>query len=308
LSASRAQGMAAAGLVFSITSMPMILFFGKHTNKIAGFTVSVAVYTILMILGYWFIFRMTAGRDPYDEAVLGGSNATLGKSVREIVLVVFRNPPLMFLALAQTFSSTGYFLITAVAVYHFTYVVGKPAFLTIFILATSIARLVGTFAAAWIGVKLGKRNSYWIFLALGAAGFAGAKFLSRDPWAFTLVFCVFIMFAAVVSSLNTALFSDTVVYGEWKTGRNIRAFTMALMNLPVKVGVLIRSAIMTVGLMAIGFVANADPTPRVVEGISSIMTLGPAAAYAIAAIIFFFGYKMEDADVVKMQAEIAARK
>jgi hypothetical protein len=33
LSASRAQGMAASGVLFSITGMPMILFFGKYTDE-----------------------------------------------------------------------------------------------------------------------------------------------------------------------------------------------------------------------------------------------------------------------------------
>ena len=41
--------------------------------------------------------------------------------------------------------------------------------------------------------------------------------------------------------------------------------------------------------------------------ISSIMALAPAAAYAIAAIIFYFGYRIEDKDIVKMQEEIEAR-
>ncbi len=38
------------------------------------------------------------------------------------------------------------------------------------------------------------------------------------------------------------------------------------------------------------------------------MTLTPAAAYAIAAVIFYFGYRIEEKDVVQMQEEIAAKK
>ena len=73
---------------------------------------------------------------------------------------------------------------------------------------------------------------------------------------------------------------------------------MALMNFPIKVGVLIRSGIVTLGLIAIGFVANGDPTPRVIEGIRIIMTLMPAAGYAIGAVIFYLGYKIEEEHVV----------
>jgi len=308
LSTSRAQGMSAAGLLLSATAMPMILFFSAHTNKVAGFTVTVAVYAFLMILGYWYVYWITAGKDPYDEILMDASQKKSSQSLKEIVGLVLKNPPLMYLTLAQVFGSTAMFLITALAAYYFTYVVGEPAFLSLYILATSIARLIGSLAASWIGLKLGKRKVYCIFVTTAAVGYASGLFLKETPWGFTFVFCIASMFGIIAASMNTALFADTVVYGEWKTGRSIRAFTMALMNLSIKVGVLIRSAVVTVGLMAIGFVANTIPTPRVIEGISSMMTLGPAAAYLIAAAIFFFGYKIDETHVIQMQEEIAARK
>jgi Na+/melibiose symporter-like transporter len=82
---------------------------------------------------------------------------------------------------------------------------------------------------------------------------------------------------------------------------------MALSNLPIKLSILIRSATVTLGLTAIGFVANATPSADVVDGITNIMTLTPAAACMLAALSFFFGYKIEESDVVRMQDEIAAR-
>jgi len=304
LSTSRAQGMSAGQILFSTTAMPMVVFFASRTNKIAGFTFTVTVYTILMILGYWFIYWMTAGKDPYDE-VTHSSSSKSSQPVKEIVGLVFKNPPLMFLILAQIFSSTSFFIITAMAIYYFTYVAKNAAFLSVFLLSISIARLLGTFAATWIGVRIGKRNSYWIFFALAAIGFASTRFLNQSLWGFTLMFGLSILSVSIATSMNTALFADTVTYGEWKTGKNIRAFTMALMNFPIKMGVLIRSAVVTGGLIAIGFIANASPTHRVTEGISSIMSFSPAAGYAIAAIIIFFGYKLDEDAVKNMQEEIA---
>jgi Na+/melibiose symporter-like transporter len=308
LSTSRAQGMSAGQILFSATAMPMIAYFGAHTNKIAGFTLTVAIYALLMVLGYWFIYWRTAGKDPYDEAMPQASGMKSSLTVKEIIRLVLHNPPLIFLILAQVFSSTSFFIITAMAIYYFTYVSGNAAFLSIFLLSISIARLIGTFAAAWIGVKIGKRHSYWLFFVLAAIGFACTRFLNHFIWGFTLMFSLSVLFVSVSTSMNTALFADTVVYGEWKTGSNIRAFTMALMNLPIKMGVLIRSAVVTVGLIAIGFVANTAPTPRVTGGISSIMSFGPAIGYAFAAIIFFFGYKLDETDITEMQAQITAKK
>jgi GPH family glycoside/pentoside/hexuronide:cation symporter len=115
------------------------------------------------------------------------------------------------------------------------------------------------------------------------------------------------MLCWISGSMITALFADTVVYGEWKTGKNIQAFTMSLMTLPLKLGLLIRSGVIMVGLMTIGFVANTTPAPEVVNGISSIMIYSPAVACVVSAAVFYFGYRIEDKDVLRMQDEIAAR-
>jgi Na+/melibiose symporter-like transporter len=307
LSASRAQGMSASGLLFSATALPMILFFGASTNEIAGFTITVAVYGVLMILGYWYIYKLTEGRDSYEETTTDSSGKEVRHSVEEMVTLAIKNPPLLLLIATEAFRSSYVLIVSAFAFYYFAYVLDNLAFLSMFILAISIARLIGTFFAAWIGVKTGKRNAYWLFLALAAAGFASAKFFGGTAWSFTAIMCVASLFSAISGSMSTALFSDTVVYGEWKTGKNIRAFTMALQSFPIKVGILFRSAIVALGLMAIGFIANTDPGPRVIEGIRSIMAFTPAAACAAAAVIFYFGYSIDEKHVLQMQKEIAAR-
>jgi Na+/melibiose symporter-like transporter len=308
LSTSRSQGWSAAGLIFSITGLPMIMFFGARTDKLTGFTITVAVYAALSILGYWYVYRITAGREPKEEAFIDPSRDESRHSLKEVVSLVFKNRPLLLLVSAETFRNAGVSISTAFAFYYFTYVLKNLAFMSVYLLATSIAILIGAFFSTWIGIRIGKRSSYWIFLFLSAATFASAKYFGGTAWSFTAIFCIACFFAAIAGSMNTALFSDTVIYGEWKTDKNINAFTMALLNFPIKLAVLVRSAVVTLGLVAIGFVANVVPGPEVVGGIRSIMTLSPAAASAIAAILFYYGYRIEDKDVIGMQDEIAERK
>ena len=83
---------------------------------------------------------------------------------------------------------------------------------------------------------------------------------------------------------------------------------MALQSFSIKVGVLIRSGIVYFGLMAIGFVADAEPAPGVVEGIRSIIIFTPAVVCLISAAIFLLGYKLEDRSVLQMEDEIITRK
>jgi glucuronide carrier protein len=308
LSASRAQGMSASGIIFSVTSLPIIEFFTTRTNEITGFSLAAGVYVFFMVLGYWYIYKMTSGKDPYDEALRDPGKNETGRSVKDMVALALKNPPLLLLIVAEVFRNTYLLVIASFAFYYFEYVLDNLAFLAVFILAISIARLAGTFAAAWIGVKIGKRKSYWTCLILAAFIFASGKFLGTTAWSFTIIFCAGSLLGMISSSMSTALFSDTVVYGEWKTNTNIRAFTMSLQSFPIKIGVFIRSAVITLGLMAIGYVANSEPAPRVIHGISSIMSYTPAIACALSAAVFYFGYRIEDRHVLRMEKQIASRK
>jgi len=308
LSANRAQGVTIGGLIFSVTALPMIMYFGAHTSKITGLTIAVGVYALLMVIGYYYVYRLIAGKDPYDEAGVDSPKNESKQSIRKIIGPVFKNPPLLWLTLAESFRNATVFIIASFATYYFTYVLRDAVFLSVFLFCTSVTGLLGALAASWIGARIGKRNCYWIFLALCALFCAAARILGGSAWSFTTVLSIAFLFANIAGAMSTALFSDTVIYGEWKTGENIRAFAMALIAFSAKIGVLLRSAVIALGLLAIQFIANADPTPRVISGISSLMTLAPAAACVIAAFIFYNGYKIEDAQVVQMQNEIAARR
>jgi glucuronide carrier protein len=307
LSTSRSQGWSAAGVIFSLTALPMITFLGSRTDRVTGFTMATAVYAVLMITGYLYVYRITAGRDRDDASSADPLKNESRQSLREVVRLVFSNRPLLLLVGAETFRNASASITMTFAFYYFTYVLKDLPFLSVFMLATSIAILAGAFCSTWIGVRIGKRNSYWISLLLSAASFTSALLFGRDDWSFTAIFCIALFFANVAGSMNTALFSDASIYGNWKTGKDISAFTMALLNFPIKLAILIRSAVVTIGLVAIGFVANAVPGPRVVTGISVIMTLSPAIVSAVAAMVVLFGYTIKDEDVVRMQNEIAER-
>jgi Na+/melibiose symporter-like transporter len=307
LSSSRAQGTAAASLIFSYAGPFMILFFSKLTSDIIGFSITIVIFGIMMILGYLYIYRITAVGDLSENKVINKENTEPKKTLREIVSLVFKNPPLLWLIVAETFRNMCIFLVMSFAFYYFGYVLNRPDFLTVFILANSVATLLGTFAAPWIGIRIGKRKAYWISLILAAFVFASMAFIEAGTWNFTIIFCIAALIGMIGGSMQTALFADTVVYGEWKTDKNIQAFTMSLLMLPVKLGLLIRSGIINLGLISIGFIAKEVPTPDVVSGINSIMIYSPAIASVLAGVIFYFGYRIEDKDVLKMQDEIAAR-
>jgi len=122
LSANRAQDMTVGGLIFSATALPMIMFFGDRTNKITGLTITVGVYAFLMIIGYYYVYRLTAGKDPYDESTVGDLKKESKQSVKKIIGLVFQNPPLLRFTLAESFRNASVFIYVSFATYYFTYV------------------------------------------------------------------------------------------------------------------------------------------------------------------------------------------
>ena len=307
LSTSRAQGMAAAGLIFSATGLPLIAFFSARVGQITGMTLTVAVYGVLMILGYLYIYKITAGKDPYDSEVRQSSQKQEKTSILEIVHLVLRNPPLRMLVIAEIFRSSCVQLVAALAFYYFRYVRGDLDFMSVFLLITAAASFTGATLSRWIGPRLGKRRTYCIALVCAGIAYSSSRFLGTTSLIFSLLIGLGAMFLAMSSGMTTALYSDTVVYGEWKTGKNIRGFTMALQNVAIKLGILIRTAVVTLGLGLIGYIALAEPSPQVQRGIASLMSFSPAAVCFIATVIFFFGYKIHDSEVVKMREEIEER-
>ena len=205
MSSSRAQGMSAAGLIFSATALPMITYFGKRTTP-SGFSITVAIYCILMVLGYWYVYKISAAASAESDkaapvskrkpAILEGNCRPGFQKSASPGADYCRDIPEHLHVYDHIF-----------AFYYFGYVLKNSAFLSVFILAISVAALFGTFAAAWIGVKIGKRNCYWISLALATFVFVSAAMVGKATWGFTIIFCVAYMLTMIAGSMSTALFA-----------------------------------------------------------------------------------------------------
>jgi len=177
----------------------MMMFFEAHTSKMAGLTIAVGVYAFLMIIGYYYVYRITAGRDPYDELAVDVLKNESRQSVKKMIGLVFTNPPLLRFTLAESFRNGSVFVIVSFATYYFTYVLQNEIFLSVFLLFTSIGGLIGASAASWIGTRIGKRRCYWIFLALSVLSCAAARITGGSAWIFTLVLSISFLFGNVAA-------------------------------------------------------------------------------------------------------------
>ncbi len=304
LSANRAQYQSAASLIFSYVGMPLIALIGSYTTPVLGYTYSVAFWSVIMILAYWYVYRLTKGRDPYDTEAQRSTGTT---STKEMIRLSFKNPQLLILLITEVFRNSYQFIITGFAFYYFKYVIDDLNFLPVYLLVTNLMAFFGAMIGGKVALKLGKKNTYLLGILVLAICLVSAKFFGLTPWTFTLFVGLGLMFSRFANVVVTALFADTVIYGEYVTGVNTRGFIMSLLSLPIKAGVFVRSFIMTAGLAAIGYVADAPATESVVTGISSFMTILPATIAICCVIIFFLAYKLDNKKILQMQDEINKR-
>jgi Na+/melibiose symporter-like transporter len=162
--------------------------------------------------------------------------------------------------------------------------------------------------ASPIAKRLGEKNTYMIALSLLIIGLLIVWFMPLEATAFKII-----MFAAYIGyglpdSLGVAMYSATVDYGDWKTGKNARGFIMSLISMPIKVSIFVRSVIISAVLASVGYVADMAVTPELIQGIKNGFALYPAIIMIIGMVMMFGLYTLTPKRMEEINKELAERK
>ena len=305
LSINKAQWNSCASIVFSYLGMTLITFIGTRTTPVLGYTYATVFWATLMVLGYWYIYSLTKGRDPYENSQDSNKKSI---STMDMIKLSLKNRPLCGLVLSEILRNSAMFLVIGFGFYYFKYVINNLDFFPIYLLVSSLMQFAGTLVAPKIALKLDKRRSYLIGISGYAFFLILARFLGTTAWSFTFIIGLAQFISRFAYSVNTALYSDTVVYGEYKTGVNTRGFIMSLLSLPIKVSMIIKSFVLSAGLVAIGYVADGPVVESVVNGISNYMTLLPGGVAILCLLSFYTLYKLDSDEVTEMEKAIKERQ
>ncbi|MGB9792928.1 MAG: MFS transporter [Thermacetogeniaceae bacterium] len=303
MAASRGMGNGLGALAFSIVGMPLIMALGKK-DPAMGYTLTVVITGIVMTLCYYVLFFLTKEYSDSGVPAAGGEKM----SVAEMLKQIFVNPPLVGLLLGEFGRYLGRFIIFGLAFYYFKYVVNNLKVITLFFTGMNVVLFVGSAIANPLARKIGERNTYILSIALFIACLLAIWLLPMNYISFMVLMFIAYLGYAMPDALGPALYSATVDYGEWKTGKNARGFIMSLISFPIKIAVFARSAIITAILASAGYVANMAPTPKLVNGIKAGITAIPAAIMFVGLLFIIFLYSITPKRLEEMQKEIAARK
>lgn len=303
MSANRGIFNSVGALVFSFFGVKSILSVGEAIgNPTLGVTLVVAVFGIIMTACFWIYFGISK---PYAQSgVEKKDGATVKPPIGEMLKQIIINPPLIGLMLVELGRYLGRFIIFGMAFYYFKYVLNDLPGLALFMTGLTIAQIVASAIAAPIANKFGEKYTYFGSMLLLVAGLLIVWAVPVSPSVFKMIMFVAYLGYGLPDSLNVAMYSATVDYGEWKTGRNIRGFIMSLISFPIKAGIFVRSIIIAAVLTSAGYVADMAPTPELIAGIKNGFALYPAIIIIIGLVLMFTMYSLTPKKLNEIHKEL----
>jgi glycoside/pentoside/hexuronide:cation symporter, GPH family len=282
--------------------VPMLseYFAGIAGSKAGGFRYTMAIFAVVSVAMFLYTFLNTRERvlPPPDQ------DMSLGLALRDLT----RNGPwlVLFFAGFLTLANTG--LRSGSGVYYFKYVVGDFAGLGNFNLAGFLAFIAGALCTK-VFTRFASRRKLMIGLTFLNA-LAMAAFFVVDPRNLPLLYAlnIFSSFAAgPTPAIVWSMYADTADYGEWKFGRRSTGLVFSATVFVQKVGLALGSALLGWLLSHFGYVAEVEQTPRALQGITLLFSVLPAGFALLSGFAILF-YPLEESDVKRIEADLAARK
>ena len=318
LASNRATWNNLSGVLFSYCFTGVTAVLAGSAIESAGllYAACAFLFGLVMVIGYFVHFKITDG---YEEIEDPKNPKATAKSAtpKDMAKALVENPPLLILVIADLAKWIVKFLVASSAVYYFVYVSGTGLQANYMLLA-NLMGVVGAFAARFIAKKLTNRGAMIAAYAWMAAFMIFAYFMYATP---IVVFALMILGQfgyGVAYAASPALYADTAVYARWKSGKDSTGFIMGLQNVPLKIGVLVKSVLLNTALALAGYdaykqaivdktITAAELPASLKQGVCGAFSLWSGIFCAVGLLILVFGFKLTKEKVEQYQAEIDAR-
>ncbi len=311
LAGHRATAIGAAGIITSYTSIPLVAFLSLYISKTASYTLMATIVGLFYLLTTWYTIWLSKG---YEGANL--KNGAVESSTKErapiklMLACLFKNPSLMTLVFADFSRFAGNLMLMGTTAYFFTYVVSNFPLMAVFTLFGGILQTVGALVS---GQLTNMSSKFKIILAefmIAASLLMVYLFGFNIAVAFPLLL-LYRFFQGFGFSMFFTLYTDSVVYGEWKTGLFVPGFTSSMYSVSAQLGTLFNGWFLPAMLIAISFnnkIPAAQASIEMKTNILMLFALIPACFRLLGGLALTFFYKLTPEHLIAYRAEIVARK
>jgi GPH family glycoside/pentoside/hexuronide:cation symporter len=289
----------AAGASLQAFVIPLVDKLGGGDQS-RGYTRTMAIFGTLCIVVFIIAFLSVKERVKPDIS----QKSSIKQDWKDLV----QNKPWVILAAVSVTTLIYVAIRSAVIMYYFKYYINDEKAAGPFMVAGTLAVMLGVLPTKWLSKKVGKKNLYigsMIVVILSSAGFFIAS-----PGDLVWIYAMQIIFSFASGPSMPLLWSmlaDAADYSEWKNSRRATGLVYSAATFSQKMGFSLGGALSMLILSLFGYVADVPQTAESLQGIKLSLSLIPAAIAVLAVIALLF-YKLDDYRVAEIGEELATRK
>ncbi|MCI0513963.1 MFS transporter [candidate division KSB1 bacterium] len=289
----------AAGASIQALVLPLVEKLGAG-DQARGYTLTMAIFSMLCIMVIIIAFLSVKERVKPDPA----QKSSLKQDLTDLT----HNKPWLILAAVCVATLVYVAIRSSVIMYYFKYYIRDEKAAGPFMVAGTLAVMIGVLPTKWLSKKVGKKNLYigsMIIVTLASAGFfmAGPDDLI---WLYAMQI-IFSLASGPSMPLLWSMLADAADYSEWKNHRRATGLVYSAATFSQKMGFSIGGALSMLVLSMFGYVAGVRQTAAALFGIRLSLSLIPAAI-AVLAIIALLFYHLDDHQVAEIGKELAKRR
>ncbi|KHD37555.1 major facilitator transporter [Clostridium acetobutylicum] len=300
LATFRQIGSSGALLITSVIFMPLVLAF--H-NPAIGYPVVAGIMGLIGILSFYMTYKNTR------EVVAPVENVKKEKiTPKSIAVTIFTNRALLTLILMTIFSISAYNIRSSLIVYYCQYNLGNVTLLPYINFFTIGCAVLGvSFMPKLVG-RFGKKRTAIIGFLISVIADSINFLLPGNIYTFTILLAIGFIGISIPNGITWAFVSDSIDYGEWRTGTRREGITYSVFNFARKLAQSIAGLLSGWGLGFVGYVANKKQSAHALFGIKALLMAYPAVALLVAALIIGLLYNLSDKKFTEIIEELDARK
>ena len=292
LSSQRMMGSNIGRLLGNSLTPAIVAAVAVHLGEVNGYRITILIMGSVYILTCLMHFYISSKQKSSEDEPLRAQEKF---PVSEIIKVVLVEPKLLITLIIDLTSNIASLVLPSLAVYYYKYCAGAPAMVSTHMLIIGFGGLAGASVVRILGKRV--NNTKPILMCL--YGLVAASLLSIQVFPDSMLY--FLVIGALISLITgmtqpfeLTLYMNTAASYRRKTGKDATGFIMGLSNLPVKFASVIKSTLIPFTLAAVGYVANAEPTPEMQQAIVNAYTLIPPIFPVLGILLLGFAYKMEN--------------
>jgi GPH family glycoside/pentoside/hexuronide:cation symporter len=286
MASTRQAGSIGAQLVTGVAFVPILAMFSSP--KI-GYPVTAAIMAFIGIIGFFICYKGTKEHIKAENAK-GKEKA----SAKDYFKVVFTNRPLWCLVLMTLFTISAMNTNNAMMIYFCQYNLGHVGLQPIINFIQMGSSVVGITLIPFLVRRYGKKKTAMAGLLIGVVADGLNFVIPTNIYSFIVLVSIGYAALAISNGVTWAFVSDAIDYGHWHTGVRKEGVTYAAFNFSRKIAQSLAAIVSAGVLAATGYIANAHQTAGTLLGIKGTMTLYPAVALLLAAIIIGVLYNLSD--------------